>query len=151
MLNVLPADLILTRIIARLPPADRWRLRCASKRVAGMGEPDFVEVAMETAKLVGIHTAKFDAFRQVQELVFERLPFDYLGPLRRWFQKNNVRIDQGGFYTPLDKIMRVRIALWDSGVNYEFGSQVKWVRGKHRLVRTCKRVAKEGFLVYAVV
>ena len=153
MLTALPADLLATQIVARLPPADRWRLCCASKRlVGGVTEPDVVDVFIETAILVGIRTlGDSDAYRQVQRLVIERLPFDSLGPLRRWFRENNVRMDAGGFYTPLTGNQRVRIGLWDSGVVYECRSAVKWVRGKYRLVLTRTPVAREGFEVYAVV
>ncbi len=151
MLTTLPADLLTTQIVARLPPADRWRLCRASKRLV-VTEPDVVDVGIETAMLVGIRTpGDSDAYRQVQRLVIERLPFDHLGPLRRWFRENNVRIDAGGFYTPLAGNQRVRIGLWDSGVVYECRSAVKWVRGKYRLVLASTPVAREGFEVYAVV
>ena len=84
MLTTLTHDLLTTQIIARLPPADRWRLRCASKRLGGSGEPDVVEVAIETSILVGIRApSNSDAYRQVQRLVIERLPFGRLGALPR--------------------------------------------------------------------
>ena len=156
MLTALPTDLLFTQIIARLPPADRWRLRFASKKMGGCGgEPDLVHVALETMILVTRVGSRipFDSGvrKQVDRLVIERLPFDCLGPLRRWFRENGVCLDEGGFYTPLDKIMRVRICLWETGVVHERGSAVKWVRGKYRLVHTRKPVAREGFVVYAVV
>ena len=152
MLTALTRDLLATQIIARLPPADRWRLRCASKRLGGSGEPDVVEVAIETAMLVGIHTpGNSDAYRQVQRLVIERLPFGHLGPLRRWFRENKVHLDEGGFYTPLGKSMRVRIGLWETGVVHECKPVVKRVRGKNKLVLSRTPVAKEGFVVYAAV
>ena len=152
MLTALPCDLLATQIVARLPPADRWRLRCASKRLGGSGEPDVVEVAIETSILVGIRApSNSDAYRQVQRLVIERLPFGRLGALRRWFRENEVCLDEGGFYTPLGRTMRVRIGLWQTGVVYECRPLVKWVRGMYRLVQTWKPVAREGFEVYAVV
>ena len=156
MLTALPTDLLFTQIIARLPPADRWRLRFASNKIGGCGgEPDLVHVALETMILVTRVGSRipFDSGvrKQVDRLVIERLPFDCLGPLRRWFRENRVCLDEGGFYTPLGRTMRVRIGLWETGVVYECRPLVKWVRGMYRLVQTWKPVAREGFEVYAVV
>jgi hypothetical protein len=57
-------------------------------------------------------------FSELLKTVNDRVMYDRMGPLRKWFKDNRVFMDEGGFYTRVSDTKRVRIGLWETGVDF---------------------------------
>ena len=155
MLIVFSHELLMSLIVSELPREDKWRLRSSSKRIAGVMDGWFLkhrfdDISMRTGVEIEnlLRVQEPPAF--LTDMVRERVIYDRMGPLHRWFKNNRVGMDDGGFYTHISDTERVRIRLWETGVDF-VGRRRSWLRNMHVFVS--KHVhytanVRDGFVTY---
>ena len=164
MLTRLPSGLLAIHIMdAQLSPSERWRLRCASKGIgriyAKWVSSQEIEIEIHYNLMMAVTFRNWRPIltddtpfsHQVAHLLQERIPYGYTDAFFRWVKTNNVRIDAGGFYTPLNQgNQRVRIGLWETGVRLVETSRmvVLPATGFRGRVTKQSRFALPGFTVY---
>ena len=87
-------------------------------------------IMAKMSDILNAHLRGTPAFDLLTNMVKERLPYGHMGPLRKWFKVNRVGVDEVGFYTRLPDSKRVRIGMWETGVDFVTRKQaVKFFRG----------------------
>ena len=147
-------------IMNKLPSKDQWRLRSSSKKIAEFMDQwhlshdtfmIYLGTFVEMASLLRFQAHGTPAFSKLSEAVTDRVMYDRMGPLRKWFKDNRVFMDEGGFYTRVSNAKRVRIGLWETGVDFvKRQKAVGFARGRAiRFHTKTWAVLRDGYETYA--
>ena len=153
----LPRETLVVKIVSRLPLKDQWRLRRSSKRIAVFiddwhVEKNYIEISMrvmvETSLLLGLQVRNTLVLGKLTDQVTVRVMYKQMAPLRRWFKQNRVGVDAGGYYTRISDTKRVRIGLWETGVDFVPQLQVFRRRGVRFSRTVYNAVVRDGYVIY---
>jgi hypothetical protein len=156
-LTSLPNYLLPSHIVIHLPLEDQWRLRRASKKIEvilddwhfGKGAAEIMLRAMvETGVLLGFQAPITPVLGELTNVVMVRVMFNQTDPLHRWFKHNRVGMDAGGYYTRISDTERVRIGLWETGVDFVPQLQVFRRRGVRFSRTVYNAVVRDGYVIY---
>ena len=156
-LTSLPKYLLTTQIVIHLPLEDQWRLRRASKRMEvilddwhirkGVTEI-MMRALVEAQSLLMFQAHNTPLLGQLSIVVVDRVIYNQLRPLRRWFKHNRVGMDAGGYYTRISDTKRVRIGLWETGVDFVQQQRMMRVLGVQFARTEYKAVVRDGYVIY---
>jgi len=154
----LPRETLFVKIVSRLPLKDQWRLRRSSKQIAVFiddwhFEKSYIEISMrvmvETGLLLGLQVRNTPVLGKLTDEVTVRVMYKKMAPLRRWFKQNRVGVDAGGYYTRISDTERVRIGLWETGV--DFVPRKLRLYTKLNVIHICRTlgpVVRDGYVIY---
>ena len=154
----LPRETLFVKIVSRLPLKDQWRLRRSSKQIAVFiddwhFEKSYIEISMrvmvETGLLLGLQVRNTLVLGKLTDEVTVRVMYKQMAPLRRWFKQNRVGVDAGGYYTRISDTERVRIGLWETGV--DFVPRKRKIFTKLTVLHICTSrspVVRDGYVIY---
>jgi hypothetical protein len=159
MLTVFTDEALVSVIVQNLPSNDQWRLRSSSKEIAVIMDRRHIRHHVYTIRLSSLVEKASRSLYQVQgtrafsellKMVNDRVMYDRMGPLRKWFKDNRVFMDEGGFYTRVSDTKRVRVGLWETGVDFVMRPKAfgfvggRWVRFR----KMTYAVLRDGFETY---
>ncbi len=161
LMSIFPRDTFMMGIVHRLSPEDQWRLRCSSKTVSKFmynwhDEHNSLLLSMKTVlemmcTLQIKYAINCPMNKRLYEMVFERLMYNSMRPLRRWMRENRIGVDEGGLYTRISATQRVRVGMWETGVVFlppRYSPNMSQAR-KRMLAKTVKFVLRDGYEIYA--